>query len=510
MGTKKATLGQRASRRLDMEALLALGEKLDKRTRKGSYREVLAASLLTVRNKRGKLVRLATNPAQREFELKCGSKNIVLKARQMGISTWVAARFFLSTITRPGTLTVQVAHTQEAAEEIFRMVHRFVENLPRDLRCGALRRSKSNRRQLVFPGLDSEYRVETAGDANAGRGLTIQNLHCSEVARWGANAPEVLASLRAAVPLDGEIVLESTANGMGGCFYREWQRAAETGYVQHFFPWWMDAGYRIVGGAGRELMEAPLDEEEQRLVERYGLDDAQVAFRREMKNNFGIHAAEEYAEDAATCFLASGAAVFDTAKIDARMQRVGSGVEQRENGRIQVWLPPAKGREYILGVDAAGGGVGGDYSCIEVIDRASGLQCAELYGHYTPEELAGHAARLGREYNQGLVVVERNNHGHAVLAMLERVEQYEPLFRYKRYSGWVTTAMTRPTMLERFGAALVANSELFMSRRLLEECRTFVRHADGRIAASVGSHDDAIMAMAMALAVRESGWRAAE
>jgi len=170
---------------MDLEALMALGKKLDKRVGRGSYREVLAASLLKVRDKRGRLVELKTNRAQREFELKCGSKNIVLKARQMGISTWVAARFFLSTITRPGTLTVQVAHTQEAAEEIFRMVHRFVENLPQDLGRGALKRSKSNRRQLVFPGLDSEYRVETAGDANAGRGLTIQNLHCSEVARWG-------------------------------------------------------------------------------------------------------------------------------------------------------------------------------------------------------------------------------------------------------------------------------------------------------------------------------------
>jgi len=109
---------------------MALGKKLDKRTTRGSYREVLAESLLMVRNKRGRLVKLATNRAQRDFELKCGSKNIVLKARQMGVSTWVAARFFLNTITRPGTLTVQVAHTQEAAEEIFRMVHRFVENLP--------------------------------------------------------------------------------------------------------------------------------------------------------------------------------------------------------------------------------------------------------------------------------------------------------------------------------------------------------------------------------------------
>ena len=236
-----------ASRGLDLEALMALGKRLDKRQDGEAIARCWRRVCCSVRNKRGRLVKLESNPAQREFELRCGPKNIVLKARQMGISTWVAARFFLSTITRPGTLTVQVAQTQEAAEEIFRMVHRFVENLPQDLQRGALKRSKSNRRQLVFPGLDSEYRVETAGDANAGRGLTIQNLHCSEVARWGANAPEVLASLRAAVPPDGEIVLESTANGMGGCFYREWQRAGETGYVRHFFPWWMDAGYRIDG-----------------------------------------------------------------------------------------------------------------------------------------------------------------------------------------------------------------------------------------------------------------------
>ncbi len=254
MGRAAAT-SQAKTQGMNLEALKALGKRLDKRAGRGSYREVLASSLLQIRSKRGRLVPLEINPVQREFELKCGPKNIVLKARQMGISTWVAARFFLSTITRPGTLTVQVAHTQEAAEEIFRLVHRFVENLPPDLKR-VLRRSRSNRRQLVFPGLDSEYRVETAGDANAGRGLTIQNLHCSEVARWGANAAEVLASLRAAVPPGGEIVLESTANGMGGCFYREWHRADETGYVRHFFPWWMDAGYRIAGRRGRSCWRA--------------------------------------------------------------------------------------------------------------------------------------------------------------------------------------------------------------------------------------------------------------
>ena len=310
------------------------------------------------------------------------------------------------------------------------------------------------------------------------------------------------------MPPDGEIVLESTANGMGGCYYREWQRALETGYVRHFFPWWMDEGFRVTGAAARPLMQAPLDDGERLLMERYGLDEAQIAFRRQVRSNFGEQAAQEYAEDAETCFLTSGAAVFDTRKIEERMQRAERPVKVSENGRMLVWLPPVKGREYILGVDTAGGGSAGDYACVQVIDRESGLQCAELYGHYTPEELATRVARLGREYNDGLVVVERNNHGYAVLAMLERVEMYEPVYRNKRYAGWVTTVVTRPTMLERFGAVLVMNPELFMSRRLLEECRTFVRHEDGRVAAADGSHDDAIMAMAIALAVRESGYKA--
>ena len=56
----------------------------------------------------------------------------------MGITTYVAARFFIQTITQPGTVTVQVAHDQDSAEEIFQIVHRFWENLPKAMREGAL------------------------------------------------------------------------------------------------------------------------------------------------------------------------------------------------------------------------------------------------------------------------------------------------------------------------------------------------------------------------------------
>ena len=143
----------------DLEELLGLGRLLDMRAESlgGETAGVfLAETLLRVRTRAGAFAPLRPNRAQREFERQRGRMNIVLKARQMGISTWVAGRFFLKTITQPGTLSVQVAHTQEAAEEIFRMVRRFHGSLPGELREGALRTSRANARSLVFPELDSE------------------------------------------------------------------------------------------------------------------------------------------------------------------------------------------------------------------------------------------------------------------------------------------------------------------------------------------------------------------
>src|SRR5262249_5826923 len=101
-------------------------------------RDLLMRGLLKVRNKEKGLVALVPNRAQREYARNCTKRNIVLKARQMGLTTYVAARFFLQTITQPGTLTVQVAHSQESAEEIFKIVRRFWENLPKGMQRGAL------------------------------------------------------------------------------------------------------------------------------------------------------------------------------------------------------------------------------------------------------------------------------------------------------------------------------------------------------------------------------------
>ena len=461
-------------------------------------RDVLMLQCLKIRQKDKLLGPLLPNQAQREYEKRRTRNNVVLKARQLGITTYIAARFFLETITQPGTLSVQVAHDQESAEEIFKIVHRFWANLPKDLRRGVLKTSRANIRQLVFPKLDSEYRVETAADPNAGRGLTIHNLHCSEVARWPRDGAETLASLRSAVPPDGEVVLESTPNGASGVFYEEWQRAGETGYTRHFFPWWYEPTY--VNDHDAE----DLNQDERDLMKSAGVNAKQIGWRRTNRSSLRGLAPQEFAEDASSCFLASGECVFELKEIAQCVERCGPPLEERDNGRILIWWPPVASHQYIVGVDPAGGGTGGDYATAQVIDRATGMQCAELRGHYPPRELAERVAELARSYNVALVVVERNNHGHAVLAFLNETEIYKNLFEQDGQLGWLTSAATRPAMVENFAAVLATAPHLFHSPRLLNECRTFVRHSDGGAAAAAGAHDDCILAMAIAFAARKA------
>jgi hypothetical protein len=327
-----ALAGMAALEALNREDLEEFGRMLDQRPARLRGRTVgmaLAENLLWVRTREGCPAPLKANAAQRAFERRRGQRNIVLKARQMGLTTWAAARFFLKTITQPGTLTLEVAHSQESAEEIFRIVHRFLDWLPEELREGPLRTSQSNVRQIVFPQMDAQYRVVSAGDRNAGRGLTVQNLHCSELARWPGDPAETLAGLRAAMSPGAELILESTPDGVGGCFHEEWQTAGETGMVRHFFPWWLERRYRAEAVDG-----ARLTDEERALMARHGLDREQIGYRRRIRANFRGLARQEYAEDEQSCFLASGDSVFELEAIEARLAVAPEPVERRRNGEL--------------------------------------------------------------------------------------------------------------------------------------------------------------------------------
>jgi hypothetical protein len=462
----------------------------------------VAAKWLRIRDRNGRPVPLIANAAQLQYESRRGPKNIVLKARQMGMTTWIAARFFLRTITTPGTLTLLVAHNRESAEAIFRLVQRMWQELPQDVCDGPLKRSRANVGQMVFPELDSEFRIASASDENAGRGLSVQNLHCSEVSRWPGDAAATLAGLRAALVPGGEMVLESTPNGAYGAFYNEWLSGVEDGdaLVRHFLPWWLEPAY-----VGPAVDVDRMSKEELDLLHRHGLSLAQIGFRRELEARYGGLRSQEFAEDAESCFRTTGMCCFDLESIERRLISLHTEPQQRHAGALQIWLPPSVGREYIVAVDSAGGGGEGDFAAAQVVELTTGLQCAELQQRLRPVELARAAAELATEYNRAVVAVERNNHGAAVLAYLETRERYDRIWcggRQRGEPGWLTTASSKPEMIARLGSLLLESPERFYSRRLLAECRTFVAAENGRTGAIGGAHDDLVMAMAVAHAVR--------
>jgi hypothetical protein len=89
-----------------------------------------------------------------------------------------------------------------------------------------------------------------------------------------------------------------------------------------------------------------------------------------------------------------------------------------------------------------------------------------------------------------------------VLALIETVCGYGRVYRQGGQAGWLTTSVSRPAALGRLGAGLVEEPERFQSRRLLGECRSFVRLPNGSSGARAGTHDDRVMAMAIGLGAR--------
>jgi hypothetical protein len=265
--------------------------------------------------------------------------------------------------------------------------------------------------------------------------------------------------------------------------------------VRHFFPWWWEASY-----VGPAVQEIEWTDDERTLAAAEGLTPEQIGFRRQLQSQFRGMAVQEFAEDAESCFLASGACVFDAAVLDRRLQELVEPRQKEEDGRLWVWYPPQAGRRYVVGVDPAGGGSEGDYSALQVVDVTTGLQCAEWQARMPVREAAQVVRRVAQQYNRALVAVERNNHGSGLLAHLEGsgLEIYEQ----NGLPGWPTTSWTRPAMVERVGMALAQEADVFQSERLLRECRTFVRQKNGKAAAAAGCHDDCVMAMAVALSVR--------
>lgn len=209
-------------------------------------------------------------------------RQLILKGRQQGISTYVEGRYFHKTSMRKGLSSFILTHQDKSTQAIFGMVKNYYELLPSALKPMT---SAANANELVFSLLKSKYAVGTAGSKAIGRGLTAQLFHGSECAFW-ENSEEHLAGIGQAIAdIEGtEIILESTANGINK-FYHMCQKAmrGDGDYQLTFIPWYWETSYR------RQVDDAfVMDGGEAIYAERYNLDVEQIAWRRnKINSDFG-------------------------------------------------------------------------------------------------------------------------------------------------------------------------------------------------------------------------------
>lgn len=272
--------------------------------------EHYAARCLHIRTKAGKVEPLKLNRAQLHLHEKLEQQRratgkvraLVLKGRQMGASTYIGGRFYWRTSHARGNKTFILTHEQAATDNLFEMVERYHGHCPALVRpqTGA-----SNAKELNFPLLDSGYHVGTAGSKAVGRSSTLQMFHGSEVAFWPNASAHFAGVVQAVADEPGtEIILESTANGVGGEFHSRWQNA-EAGigdYQAIFVPWFWDPGYT------RDDTGFVPSEEEQEHGELHGLTNGQLAWRRNKIAELGdeVLFKQEYPATAAEAFQMSG------------------------------------------------------------------------------------------------------------------------------------------------------------------------------------------------------------
>lgn len=210
---------------------------------------------------------------------------IILKGRQQGASTYVGGRFYHKTTNNVGQRTFILTHQEQATQNLFAMTQRYHDNCPAAIRPST---GKNNAKELTFPGLDSQYQVSTAGAKGVGRSATLTNVHGSEVAFW-ENGEEHLSGLFQAVPLapGTEIVLESTAKGVGNVFHSEWVKAekGESDFIAIFVPWFWQPEYKrrlpadfVLSEEADAVPEGELTEYE--YAKMYRLSNEQMYWRR--------------------------------------------------------------------------------------------------------------------------------------------------------------------------------------------------------------------------------------
>lgn len=448
----------------------------------------------------------------------------ILKARRTGITTAIFALYFLDTYNHPERLTVSLAHDLDSAEEIFQLPHRFYRYLPPEKKRRAAR---ANVRELYWPDINSRMVVTTANKQNAFSGATITNLHKSERAKWQGTENDIReldASLNIAARW-GNIVEETTAQGLN-FFYKDWQDSQRGGqYRPLFFPWWQDP---------RNRSKVPANfvrtEREEERAQAHNLTDEQLQWYREATEENREKTPQEYPDSPAEAFLSTSNARFNRpylyrlletiSRPEMAPERVERASSSSWHGDVKTYVAPERDARYLLVADTAFGLTQGgdpDYSVCHVYSLDRWEQVCHYRGRMAEHDFAKDIRSLGLKYNNAMVVVETPGPGETVLSHLIHSEKYNNIYYFvdelkmeggfsSMRAGYPMNARTKPqadadlaSLIE--AAARGEPSILFRDPNTVEELIHYVRLSGATCGAEGGGHDDEVACARLAAAL---------
>lgn len=529
---------------------------------------------LMISTKAGSLIPFELNSIQKLFttdvlqDLADGTpvRYIILKARQMGLSTVIGALCYWWTATHRYVSSAIVAHEEKAMANIYQMFKRYYENSSPTFKPKQKYKTKTDGLTFDDPtakpederkgrgrGLKSEVKTFVASGAS-GRSNTIQFLHASEVAFW-RDAAETVSGLMQTIPSLPQtfIFLESTANGVGDYFYETWQAAVrgDSVFKPRFYAWWQHDEYEFNVTSGH--ME--FKKEEDYLIDimrNAGLND--LTIRRKLtwwrwkQKEFAANPdklMQEYPATPEEAFIASGRPRFDL-KMLAKMRDIAADPEnkpkyyflEKKNRNtvvsreaivtvlgaapsLKIWELPEPGEKFVIGADIAEGleiaasGKEGDYSAATVVRERDCKVVARWRGHIDPDIFGEELFSLGIFYNHALIGVEVNNHGLTTIAKLKNL-YYRNMYRRERGQeewfetstaqlGWKTTSKSKPLMIDGLATAIRENVIIDYDSTFINECMTYVIDENGRTNATIGTHDDTVIATAIAFQLFDWG-----
>lgn len=471
----------------------------DKRLKDPTWR---LENLYYIVDKKGRRVKFTPNTIQKRLGKSRAKRRRILKARQLGISTYEILRLADFAFFHKNRTVCILAHERDAIEKLFRIVQRAHKYMKEELRP-AVDKGGGSKYEMFFPEINSRIYCDLES-----RGDTIHKLHISEKA-FIKDISRVKATTEA-VPIDGYVTEETTANGLNH-FYDDYMDP-DSNYENIFLPWYLHEEYQLFN---HNITKKDLTLDEKALIEKakklfdVNLTLHQIAFRRFKKRELKEMFIQEYPEDDASCFLTSGNSIFDLSIVKPLFDDAKEPI--REVNGIKIYEEMDRTASYVIGADTAEG-VEGDNSSAHVFDIKKRKQVASFTGDIKPTDFADKLIEMSELYKTKwtpIIAVERNNHGHSVLLKLDEIHKYPALYKTENDRlGWITDKVTKPIMIDTLVEGVENGTATLTDKATLAECLSLINN-NGKLEAEKGKKDDRVIAAAISLMVCiENDWTA--